>query len=237
MASNAKKATAPQGSARDGELGKASSARRGVAAKAANLNETPRSDVTPEAKPAVSELMAELDRLKDELVAAQRRVTELETKVDEDALLPVLNRRGFEREMERTLAYVKRHGTEVSLIYIDLDDFKSINDIYGHATGDAALMHVADILLANVRRSDVVARLGGDEFAILLHRADAEAADQKSEQLARALASSSLVFEGKEIAMSLTAGVSQLRGDDTNASAMARADRVMYEGKERRKRG
>ncbi len=237
MARNAKKATAPEDSRRKAELTEGPSARRSMGQKAANLNEVPGSDLAPAAQPHVSELMAELDRLKDELVAARRRVTELETKVDEDALLPVLNRRGFDRELERTLAYVKRHGTNVSLIYIDLDDFKSINDIYGHTTGDAALMHLSDILLANVRRSDVVARLGGDEFAILLHRADEAAAAVKAEQLARALASSSLVFEGKEIPMSLTAGVSQLREDDTNASAMTRADRIMYEGKARRKRG
>ncbi len=237
MASSAKKATAPENPGRKTELTKEPSARRGTGAKAANLNELSGLDLGPDAQPGVSELMAELDRLKDELVTAKRRVTELETKVDEDALLPVLNRRGFDRELERTLAYVKRHGTHVSLIYIDLDDFKSINDIYGHATGDAALMHLSDILLANVRRSDVVARLGGDEFAILLHRADEASANAKAEQLARALASSSLVFEGREIPMSLTAGVSQLREDDTNASAMTRADRIMYEGKARRKRG
>ncbi|MDA7947173.1 MAG: GGDEF domain-containing protein [Hyphomicrobiaceae bacterium] len=235
MVSKAKKTVANDNLARDAGLTRGSTARRAVSAKLPGLSEIPKSDLTPEARSAVDELMAELDRVKDELLSARRRVTELETKVDEDALLPVLNRRGFDRELERTLAYVKRHGTEVSLIYIDLDDFKLINDIYGHATGDAALMHLADILIANVRRSDVVARLGGDEFSILLHRADEGAANEKANQLARALASSSLVFEGKEVAMSLTAGVTQLRNDDTNASAMARADRIMYAGKARRK--
>ncbi len=237
MANKAKKTVANDNLAREPSLTRGPAARRAVSAKTADPTEIPQSDLTPEARSAVDELMAELDRLKDELTAAQRRVTELETKVDEDALLPVLNRRGFDRELERTLAYVMRHGTDVSLIYIDLDDFKAINDIYGHATGDAALMHLADILLANVRRSDVVARLGGDEFSILLHRADEAAANDKADQLARALASSSLVYEGKEIAMSLTAGVTQLRDNDTNASAMARADRIMYAGKARRKRG
>ena len=189
------------------------------------------SDYPPETRSAVTQLMAELDRLKQELSAARGRVIELENKADEDALLPVLNRRGFDRELERTLAYVKRHGTDVSLIFIDLDNFKSINDLHGHAAGDAALMHLTDILIANVRRSDLVARIGGDEFAVLLHRAEAEAALIKADQLARALASSGLVYEGREIAMSLTAGATQLRADDTSAVALARADKLMYEAK------
>ena len=193
-------------------------------------------DLPPAARSAVSRLMAELDRLKEELITAQKKVSELESRADEDTLLPVLNRRGFDRELERTLAYVKRHGTDVSLIYIDLDDFKSINDIHGHAAGDAALFHVADILIANVRRSDVVARLGGDEFAVLLHRADEEAAMMKADQLALALTSSGLVFEGKEIPMSLTAGTTQLRSNDTGTVALGRADKLMYAGKTRRKR-
>ena len=185
---------------------------------------------------AVSRLMAELDQLKKELLAAQNHVIELESKAHEDALLPVLNRRGFDRELERTLAYVKRHGTDVSLIYIDLDDFKDVNDIHGHAAGDAALMHLADILAASVRSSDIVARLGGDEFAILLHRADVDAAHLKADQLGRALDSSALIFGGKEIPMSLTSGTTQLRSTDTCASVLARADKLMYEEKARRKK-
>lgn len=193
-------------------------------------------DLPPEARSTVGHLMQELERVKDELLAAQKRVVELEHKADEDALLPVLNRRGFDRELERTLAYVARHGTDVCLIYIDLDDFKAVNDMHGHAAGDAALMHITDILMANVRRSDVVARLGGDEFAILLHRADTAAAQLKADQLQSALTSSGLVYEGKEIPLSLTTGVTKLEAEDDAEHALGRADKLMYEGKAERKR-
>lgn len=209
----------------------------GLSARPSKDTGEPLPDSLPaEARSAVGQLMAELDQVKEELIAAQRRVVELEHRADEDALLPVLNRRGFNRELERTLAYISRHGTDICLIYIDLDDFKSVNDEHGHAAGDAALGHLTDILLANVRRSDVVARLGGDEFAILLHRADEQAAQHKADQLQRALSSSGLVFEGKEIAMSLTAGVTQLRAADTAEAALSRADKLMYAGKTSRKR-
>ena len=184
----------------------------------------------------VGQLMAELDRLKAELTDSQQRVVELENTAHEDALLPIMNRRGFDRELERTLAYVKRHGTDVSLIFIDVDNFKAINDEHGHGAGDAALLHLTDILIANLRRSDVVARLGGDEFAILLHRADEEAGIMKADQLARGLASSRLIHEGKEIPMSLSAGTTQLHSGDTGVATLARADKLMYAGKTRRKR-
>lgn len=199
------------------------------------VTDFPQDDLPPEARSAVGQLMAELDRVKEELLAAQQRVVELEHRVDEDALLPVLNRRGFDRELERTLAYIARHGTDVCLIYIDLDDFKAVNDVHGHAAGDAALRHVTDILLANVRRSDVVARLGGDEFAILLHRADEKAAQLKADQLTKALASSGVVYDGKEIAMSMTTGVTRLLSSDNAVDALKRADSLMYEGKATRR--
>lgn len=218
--------------ARPGQKNRAAGPRR-QALVAESLSAIRQSDFPPAARSAVGQLMAELDKLKEELTAARGRVIELENRADEDVLLPILNRRGFDRELARTLAYINRHGTVVSLIFIDLDDFKAINDIHGHGAGDAALFHVTDILIANVRRSDIVARLGGDEFAVLLHRADRDAAANKADQLARGLASSGLVYDGKEIPMSLTAGVTQLRADDTISTALERADKLMYEAKRR----
>ena len=132
--------TKKQPDARAGRKIRATAPRRQVLA-AKTLSAIQQSDFPAAARSALGQLMAELDRLMEELNAARGRVIELENKADEDVLLPVLNRRGFDRELERTLAYIKRHGTDVSLIFIDLDDFKAINDIHGHATGDAALFH------------------------------------------------------------------------------------------------
>lgn len=199
------------------------------------VSELPREEMTPRVRSAVMELMGELDRLKDELVAANERVTELEDMADEDPLVPVLNRRGFGRELERTLAYVRRHRTTVTLVYLDLDDFKAVNDRHGHPAGDAALRHFAQLLLANVRRSDLVGRLGGDEFAAVLHRADAEAAARKAAQLVERLAREPVVHEGREIRLGMTAGATELRADDTVESVLERADRAMYECKARRR--
>jgi diguanylate cyclase (GGDEF)-like protein len=199
------------------------------------LAEFPGEDLPPQVRSTVMQLMDELDRLKGELTAANERVSLLEDMADEDPLVPLLNRRGFERELERTLAYVRRYETSVTLVYLDLDDFKGVNDRYGHAGGDAALKHFANILLDGIRKSDMAGRLGGDEFAIVLHHADADASLEKAAQLAGRLAWEPAMHGDVEIPLAATYGATVLRGNDTVATVLERADRAMYEGKARRR--
>ena len=113
-------------------------------------------------------LAAEVERLERELAVARSQMAALEARADIDPLTDLPNRRAFERELVRSLAYVKRHGTDATLLYVDLDDFKRVNDRHGHSAGDAVLRAVASVLGRHVRASDVVARIGGDEFAVLL---------------------------------------------------------------------
>ena len=116
--------------------------------------------------PPLASLLAENERLKRELAVVRARVSDLEARADVDPLLDILNRRGFERELKRALAHVKRYGTEAALMFVDLDGFKGVNDRYGHGAGDALLKAVARELVGHVRASDVVGRLGGDEFGV-----------------------------------------------------------------------
>jgi diguanylate cyclase (GGDEF)-like protein len=88
-------------------------------------------------------------------------------RADFDPLHDIFNRRGFECELQRSLSYIKRYGTDATLIYIDLDGFKAVNDAHGHAVGGGLLKAVAGKLTAYVGASDLVARLGGDEFGVL----------------------------------------------------------------------
>ncbi len=213
-----------------------SSARRPRQA-AAEVPAIPADQMPPQVRSAVMALMDELDRLQSELFEAHERVSQLENMADEDPLLPVLNRRGFERELGRALAYVKRYGTTATLVYLDLDHFKAVNDAHGHAGGDAALKHFTDILLANVRQSDLVGRLGGDEFAIVLHRADLSAAAAKADRLREQVAGRPLLFQGREIRLGVTAGATALQSEDTVTSVLERADMAMYAVKQRRRAG
>jgi diguanylate cyclase (GGDEF)-like protein len=87
-------------------------------------------------------LAAEIDALREELKEARARVAELETRVDEDPLTGLLNRRGFGRALERSLAFVRRYDATAALLYLDLDGFKPVNDVHGHAAGDWVLGRV-----------------------------------------------------------------------------------------------
>ena len=173
-------------------------------------------------------LAAEVDALAAQLAASRARISELEARIDIDPLTDILNRRGFERELERSLAYVKRYGTSVVLVFIDLDDFKPVNDRHGHAAGDAMLRTVAAALTKNVRASDVVARLGGDEFAVLLWNVNAPDAAAKARALEAAVYATRLNVDAATIAVGASAGLAHLGALDTPVEVLARADAAMY---------
>lgn len=176
-------------------------------------------------------LSAELERAREELAGAKRYIAELEARADEDPLLPLLNRRAFTRELERALAFSRRYETPACLVYLDLDGFKTINDAYGHAAGDSVLGEVAEILLDNLRRSDVVGRLGGDEFGVLLWNSDHGATVHTAQRLARAIAAREFGVPGEAARISASYGLAFLTEEDTPEGAIERADEAMYVNK------
>ena len=113
-------------------------------------------------------LLNEVQRLEAELVAARAKMKELEATADIDAVTVIFNRRGFERELKRSLSYAKRYSTRAALFYIDLDGFKPVNDRYGHAAGDAVLKGVADADPA-ITATPVVDRARGSRRAVRRH--------------------------------------------------------------------
>ena len=179
-------------------------------------------------------LLAEVERLKQELTAARAKIAELEARADVDPLLDILNRRGFDRELRRSLAYVQRYGTIAALIYIDLDDFKPINDRHGHGAGDALLKAVAKRLTAQVRASDMVARLGGDEFAVLIWNASAEHALAKARELEAAIADVGVSHGEARLSVGASAGTATLGALDMPDQVIDAADRAMYARKRQR---
>jgi diguanylate cyclase (GGDEF)-like protein len=183
----------------------------------------------------VVRLAAEVDELAAQLKASRARILDLEARVDIDLLTETLNRRGFERELKRSLAYVKRYGTSAALIYVDLDGFKPVNDRHGHAAGDAVLAAVAAALVRQVRASDVVARIGGDEFAVLLWNVGGPAAAAKAFALETAVYSTPVRWGASSLVVGASAGVALLGALDTPADVLARADAAMYARKAERK--
>jgi diguanylate cyclase (GGDEF)-like protein len=191
----------------------------------------PEHELTPNVRSALGHLIEEMVELRQELGSTQSRLAELERLADEDALAPISNRRAFLRDLTRMIGYVARYGTACSLLYFDLNGLKAINDTFGHAAGDAALIHVAKVLLSNTRSSDVVGRLGGDEFGVLLPRADEVAAIHKARSLAAALLRTAVCWEGQPIPMSVAYGAHRLIPTEDAQCALAAADRAMYRQK------
>ena len=173
--------------------------------------------------------------LRSKLKAAERRVAELEAAADTDFLLEIPNRRGFERELTRAIAYMKRYRASGALIVLDVDRLKPINDAFGHAAGDQVLKAIVKTLLAHVRASDVVGRLGGDEFALLLWNLSATDARAKAALLEETIDRLTFVFGGRTITAGASAGVAILGPHAEVGRALEEADSAMYVRKAQRR--
>ncbi|MGH6943108.1 MAG: GGDEF domain-containing protein [Geminicoccaceae bacterium] len=198
---------------------------------AVSLLGLPEQELTPGVRAVLRHLIEEMAVLRQELGSTQSRLFELERLADEDALAPISNRRAFLRDLARTIGYVERYGAPCSLLYFDLNGLKSINDTFGHAAGDAALIHVATVLMSNTRSSDIVGRLGGDEFGVLLARADEPTAFGKAERLAVRVADAEFAWEGERVPISVAYGAHRLSPGEDPQLALAAADRAMYRQK------
>ncbi len=181
-------------------------------------------EITPQVKEAFIKFAREIDRL-------ETKVHELEIMADEDPLVPVMNRRAFERELTRTIAYSARYHAKACLVFFDIDDFKAVNDRFGHAAGDLVLHHISRLLVENTRKSDIVGRIGGDEFAVVLMQSDTANAAAKTRQLVKLLGNTPVLGIKSSFSLHLSAGIAAIEPEDSVQSIMARADRDMYANK------
>lgn len=150
-----------------------------------------------------------------------------------DPLTGVLNRRGFLDAALRAVSHARRSGSPLALVMADLDEFKRLNDSYGHATGDRALRMFAGHLETALRRSDLVGRIGGEEFAVLLHGTDEDSARFVAERLCHSLERASVEAVHGPIRITSSFGVAVLTEADGDVEdLMERADRALYTAKE-----
>ena len=181
-------------------------------------------------------LRAEIARLRAAMTMQQQEIETLQTHAVQDALLPVLNRRGFIAEIARAFSFCVRYRMPATMLYCDLDNFKRINDTHGHEIGDRMLQHAVMILQSGIRRSDILGRLGGDEFAILLWNADSELGHAKAEELKQVVGESVCETPVGPLRLSLSCGVAQLELEEPPEQLISRADAAMYEDKRVRRR-
>ena len=161
-----------------------------------------------------------------ELEAANR---ELDRQSRSDHLTGVLNRRGFEAQLKLALSSAKRRSSPISVVMVDLDHFKLVNDTHGHDVGDQVIRHLSDTMRQRVRDSDIVARLGGEEFIVMLPDTDAKGAQVLAEELVKVVASRQVPVAGK---VTISAGVSQLDIKLEDLAEMLKgADEALYVAK------
>ncbi len=186
----------------------------------------------PTHKLSAPEIQRLLKMLSDILAPAIDRVAKLleyEALALQDDLTGLYNRRAFLKSLGEHFATAKRYGRPLSLVMLDLDNFKSINDRYGHLAGDSVLRRVGQVLKNGVREADVVARIGGDEFAILCPETTADGA---GEMLSRLMENLSSVRLPSGESVSAKAGVAQLRDQDMSIQELfACADVALYRAK------
>ncbi|TFW26018.1 sensor domain-containing diguanylate cyclase [Duganella callida] len=176
---------------------------------------------------------------KQEVQDAEARIHALEAKlqhlselVREDQLTGSLNRRGLDDVFERETARSDRRGTPLCIAVLDLDDFKKLNDTYGHIAGDAALKHLVKIVKDTLRSMDVIARFGGEEFLILMPETTVDAAASTMTRLQRELTKHFFLHDNEKVLITFSAGVALRRPNEEQTELVKRADKAMYTAKQ-----
>lgn len=166
------------------------------------------------------------------LMQLDRSNRELQQLASTDALTHVYNRRHFFNNSNAEFARAKRYSRELSIIMLDLDEFKSVNDRYGHAAGDMALVALAECCRNVVRESDIVGRLGGEEFAICCPEADLDGAIVIAERIRIACEQTLLSFHEAKFCVTVSLGVTRMvAADNSIEEIMQRADKLLYQAK------
>jgi len=201
------------------------------------------SDTVMEILQELKKLRAENQKLKNELKSYHAEVVSLKEELSNakkeasiDFLTGLVNRRRFERALEDAIKDKKRRGYPSSLIFVDIDNFKKINDYYGHITGDIVLKELAKVFRFYLRANTTIARLGGEEFAILLPGVEIGDAIKVAERLRKIIENREIKIPvdtngEKKIHITASFGVTEIKEDDTLENLLIRADKAMYKAK------
>jgi diguanylate cyclase len=151
--------------------------------------------------------------------------------VRQDQLTGTLNRKGLDEVLEREMARGQRRNAPLCVAMLDIDNFKKLNDTYGHQTGDEALTHLARVVQDTLRPQDTVARYGGEEFVIVLPETELAEGVTAMTRLQRELTRRIFLHDNEKTLITFSAGVARFGQDETREQALARADAAMYEAK------
>ncbi len=169
--------------------------------------------------------------LRKELHRLRQNLLKLEQSADMDPLVPIYNRRAFMRELVKAQSLYDRFGIPSYMLYIDLDDFKIVNDRHGHVLGDKLLIELGQVLQSETRNCDLAARLGGDEFGIILFKVDLKQAIAKGKRLVKSIEAVRMEIPNGVISVGATFGVSLCEAGKSPEVILSNADSMMYANK------
>jgi diguanylate cyclase len=161
----------------------------------------------------------------------EKQLEQMSELVREDQLTGSLNRRGLDDVFEREAARSERRQSPLCVAMLDLDDFKRLNDTYGHSAGDGALIHVVRVIKDTLRTMDVIGRFGGEEFMVILPDTPLEDAKQTIKRLQRELTKRIFMYNHEKLLITFSAGVAMRNPGEDQASLIKRADEALYKAK------
>lgn len=176
-------------------------------------------------------LSSQLSKMEQETQELQEKLSENREKLLHDTLTGVHSRLAYDEQIQKELARAQRYASKFCYAIIDIDFFKRINDDFGHSAGDKALKIVAQIMLRCSRKSDYVCRIGGEEFVFILPNTDVSQALTVIEKLRTAISETNIHFKKQRVALTVSAGITEYRVDDTTDSIYERADAALYVAK------
>ncbi len=189
-------------------------------------------------KEHTSRMIDEVNQANQRVESANQKIEKLKKQMERikqevsiDPLTRVDNRRAFDAKIKQEFASFKRYGSKCSMIMIDIDHFKMVNDTYGHRTGDGVLRVVAGIIRKEIRDIDSLARYGGEEFTVILPHTELSSALEVAERLRAKVEESRFSYRGKQFSVTISLGVGEIREDDTLESFIQRVDAALYAAK------
>jgi diguanylate cyclase (GGDEF)-like protein len=173
------------------------------------------------------------EKLKQKLDEATKYSEELEVKLNQDQLTGAYNRRAYDKRIEEEMARFLRYGTQFSLLLIDADKFKLINDNYGHAIGDKCLQEIIKRTMPLLRKNDMLARYGGEEFMVIMPETDTNGAKEAAEKIRQTIEKIEFIYKKEKVRVTVSIGVAQSReGDKNHQQIFERSDIAVYKAKE-----
>ena len=185
-----------------------------------------------EAQNVIAELTEKVSLLEENSVQLRNKLEETQQKALRDVLTGIPNRQAYEERLAEEIARSKRYGAALTMVVWDIDNFKNINDTFGHAAGDRVLKVIASLLSERVRETDFVARYGGEEFVTLMPETELDVAMKVADKLRMDIEQTPFHFRDTRVPMTISAGLAQYQAEEIANNLFERADAALYKAKQ-----